>query len=632
MSCVENQERTTAQPEQDDTGDTLQQIASRSESDVVSHLLAIERHALEVRKAHAWAENPLCLAYDEASPCQFKVVRNRQLQRQFVAISWTWQPSRHESGQSGTYSAEHSHPRRIETLGIRDCVLARIIKYLSCEGLELFWIDQACIDQDDDGSKMKAMNSMDLIYKHAERTIGLLSTPIESAIELRLMVRLMNGELTVQSPRGLSAFRPRVGSGTIDRIVRTLKRLTEDDWWKRAWVFQEEYVAGTKMDLLFPLSACRQGCSDYERIQGEFCISATFFRREATLLLLAYQQSGMRRHRASCEHMLNIIGKYQLLLQHRSMGSMPMSATVHSEIRMRGLRNTWDRLAIAANACNYGVRLDHSALSDQHSSISMSLLAQYLLNGEVFVLHRQGENRVDAGLGTRAIRWMQTTSLRGCKPPTGTNALSFLKLCRLPDVSFCVEGVRTVGLIWHLDGRDVLRTSSSAYPQMSPACATRLSAQPWAAQEIDDLINRLRPAHRRLAHRLDDYTQKRRRGVEFTACSYMDAMMWQVVQAVNRGRCLRIGYTQRRECTGIFIPGSRDGHRNMFAFTAWQSGDFTANSSDKFVSLRVDARNNTVSSALTWMNGLVFFRNDDLQDVTFAWPTGWTSRGYSGAV
>ncbi|KAK5173718.1 uncharacterized protein LTR77_002399 [Saxophila tyrrhenica] len=613
MSCVESQARPKPESEQGDACDTLQQIVSRSGSSVVSHLLAIERHALEVRKAHVWAENPLCLVYEEVSTRCFKVVRNRNLEQQFVAISWTWQPSPHEDGRSGAYFAEHSNPRGIERLKVRDCVLARVTKYLQHKGLKLFWIDQVCIDQDDKEAKTNAMNSMDLIYKNARNTLGLLSTPIESTIELRLMVRLMNGELTFQSARGLSAFRPHISRGTIERTICVLKRLTEDTWWKRAWVFQEEYVAGINMDLLFPLNVVRLGCSGYERIPGEFCVSATFFRQQTTLLLLAYQQNGSRRHRASCEKMLKIIGKYQILLQHQSTGFMPMSATIHSEIQRRRLKNPWDRLAIAANACDYGVRLDHRALSDQRLSIGMSLLAQYLLNGEIVMLHRRGEGRTDAVLGTSAIRWMQDTRLKGCKPPAGTKPLSFLRLCRLPEVCFCFDGVRTRGLIWHLEGRHVL-----------PRAAT-LFCQPWAAQEIDDLVYRLGRRHRRLADKLDDYVQKRRRGVEFTACCYMDAMMWQVVQAVNRGHHLRIGYSRTRKCAGVFVPESHEVHRDMYAFTAWQSGTFTAGSSDKFVSLSVNARYNTVTSALGWMNGLVFFRNDDLQNVTFAWPEGWKS-------
>lgn len=105
----------------------------------------------------------------------------------------------------------------------------------------------------------------------------------------------------------------------------------------------------------------------------------------------------------------------------------------------------------------------------------------------------------------------------------------------------------------------------------------------------------------------------------------MDRMLWQIVQALDRGHPLRIGYLRTRKCAGIFIPRRYEVYRGMYAFTAWQSGNFTANSVDKFVSLSVNAQHNTVMSALAWMNGLVFFRNDDLQEVTFAWPEGWKS-------
>lgn len=622
MSCEESQ---VHKMEQDDTDDSLQRIVSGSGSDVVSHLLAIERHALEVRKAHVWAENPLCLVYEGAAGHHFRVIRNRSLERPFVAISWTWQASCHENAESGSYWAEHSHPRGMEKLQIRDCVLARVTKYLSHKGLELVWIDRVCIDQCDEKSKIKAMNSMDLIYQNAEKTLGLLSTPIESTTELRLLTRLMDGELTMKSPRGLPTFRPNIGRGTIENTIRILHRLTTDVWWSRAWIYQEEYLAGTKMDLIFPLHVERQGHSNYEQIPGEFCVSASFFRQEATLLLRAYQQSRLQKHRVLCDSMLEVIGKYQILLQHRSGGSSPMSATIHAEIRNRSLQNPWDRLAIAANACGYGIRLNHNALSDEHSSIAMSLLAQYLLNGEIFVLNRQQKRKTEPIHEIGAIGWMHITRLKARKLPATMKQLSFLKLCRLPNVSFCKAGVRTRGLIWHLKPRHMLRTPRPAYRRMSLARAARLCHEPWAAQEIEDLIDELRRRHRRLADRLSDYVQKRRRGIAFTACSYMDAMMWEIVQAVNKGDCLRIGYTQQYKCTGIFIPASCDIHRNMCAFTAWQAGNAAANSSDKFVSLRVDVRNYTVTSALAWVNGLVFFCNDDLQDVIFAWPDDWKS-------
>lgn len=620
-----------SQAKEDDSNESLLEIVTGTDSNIVSHLLAIERHALEVQKAHVWAENPLCLKYDKASTPCFKMVRNRDLKQKFIAVSWTWQPSCHESARSGTYQVQHSSPRRVQMLDVRDCVLVRTMKYLSHTGLKLFWIDRACIDQDDAKTKARAMNSMDLVYQNAERTLGILSTPIRTKNELKVLISLMDRKFTSQPPRGLPIFRPHVSRASIERAIHVLERLTQDPWWKRAWVFQEEYVAGTKMDLLFPLAFRGQGHSDYEQIPGELCISATFLRQEATLLLLAYLEKGWHKHRSSCRNMLRIIGKYQILLQNQSAGSMPMSATIHSEIQRRQLRDPWDKLAIVANACDYDIRLDRPVLAAQARSISMSLLAQYLLNGEIFVLHRQRESGTDAMMSTAAIRWMRDTRLKGCRLPAGTKPLSFLKLCRLPDVRFSVDGIRTRGLIWYLKSRDIIRVDRSRSGQMSSSVAERLSRQPWMAAETDDLLRELQISHRQLADRLDDYTQMRRRGIEFPACFYMDKMLWQIVLAVNQGHRLHVGYSQARRCAGIFTPKSKSVQAEMHAFTTWQSGSFTANSSDKFVSLSVNAQSKTVLSALGWMNGLTFFRNEDLEDITFAWPNGWSSREYRGS-
>lgn len=123
MNYANGQERTGIESENDDTGNTSQLIVSRGRSSVVSHLLEIQDYASNVRKAHVRAENPLCLMYEEASrPC-FKAIHNRNLERPFVAISWTWQPSGHEDGQSGIYLAEHSEPRGVQQLEIRNDVL-----------------------------------------------------------------------------------------------------------------------------------------------------------------------------------------------------------------------------------------------------------------------------------------------------------------------------------------------------------------------------------------------------------------------------------------------------------------------------------------------------------------------------
>jgi hypothetical protein len=45
--------------------------------------------------------------------------------------------------------------------------------------------------------------------------------------------------------------------------------------------------------------------------------------------------------------------------------------------------NAWDTLAITANTCTYRTRLDVQSLADEGRSLSICLLAQFLLNGEI---------------------------------------------------------------------------------------------------------------------------------------------------------------------------------------------------------------------------------------------------------
>lgn len=118
--------RTMAESEKDDTNEILQHIVSANGPSLVSHLRAVEQNVVPVRKAHEWANHPLCLAYQQSSDSCVRMVRNRCLRRPFVAVSWTWQPSRHENGAAGSYSVLHSHPRKLQTLTIRERVLARI--------------------------------------------------------------------------------------------------------------------------------------------------------------------------------------------------------------------------------------------------------------------------------------------------------------------------------------------------------------------------------------------------------------------------------------------------------------------------------------------------------------------------
>lgn len=99
------------------------------------------------------------------------------------------------------------------------------------------------------------MNSMDLVHRHAGKSLGLLSTPIRAKTGLRLMELLMDGHLSREDGMGGHMFLPGFPFSTIAQVVSILRDLAKDAGGAdRAWVFQEEYISGIKMDLLVPLA------------------------------------------------------------------------------------------------------------------------------------------------------------------------------------------------------------------------------------------------------------------------------------------------------------------------------------------------------------------------------------------
>jgi len=147
---------------EDDRHKMLKNLLNLRQSSIVSELLAIEQHAEPVGKAHKWARDLLCLRYRASSDHCFRKTYNFALEHDFVAVSWTRQPSARESSESGKYFVEHPHEyRRGKTvmqrnlLDIRNSVLDRVVSYLEARNMDTFWIDKACINQTNAKRKRK---------------------------------------------------------------------------------------------------------------------------------------------------------------------------------------------------------------------------------------------------------------------------------------------------------------------------------------------------------------------------------------------------------------------------------------------------------------------------------------------
>jgi hypothetical protein len=123
------------------------------------------------------------------------------------------------------------------SLDIRNSVLDRVVKYLEARGMDTLWIDIACIDQTDAKKKAEAINSMDLVYKNATKSVGLLSTPIYATTGAQLLGRLLNGDLSFEDDSGNFQIYDNVPDKAVVKMIRILKALVQDSWWDRAWIY-----------------------------------------------------------------------------------------------------------------------------------------------------------------------------------------------------------------------------------------------------------------------------------------------------------------------------------------------------------------------------------------------------------
>ncbi|KAI3320097.1 heterokaryon incompatibility protein-domain-containing protein [Xylariaceae sp. AK1471] len=459
-----------------DTAEPLGQIrdSNATSESIVSAVLDIQRHAITRSN---WIKSLECLylATDRdgeptgkrqrldngdsvASSYTPELLRRTYLDpvsdpergREYVAISYTWDFSEEEEESCQSFGGYFIESRKTgepaQPSDVRDSVWQRVLHYAEHVKCETIWIDRECVDQDNAREKETAIQNMHLVYSLSRRPIALLTHVVETAEELDLLVSLLLGDIRAEEEAA---------------TLELLDEITSDLWWQRAWTFQEDYRASARMTLLIPhtsdLEHRKQTARDFSNrpllgtLPGEICIKSTDFRRQATEFCLLYRQKQPGTE-AICNKILMTAGKYNVLLReeyspspHTTI-SRSMTPTILADIGRRGICTESDRLAIAANCCGYTTRLDTAALNKLCSSLSLSMLALYLLNGEIMDNHP----RFCRGtLKDTIFTYLAKQSLHSFRPPVDEE-LTFIKSCRFVDPVLTLAGTQTRGHLWRL--------------------------------------------------------------------------------------------------------------------------------------------------------------------------------------
>ncbi|KAF8858962.1 hypothetical protein BDZ45DRAFT_621564 [Acephala macrosclerotiorum] len=457
-----------------DTRRSLASIRDDSQASLISRLLEIQQYTRLQAPSQEWLQNLECLYSiypvepphkrrrrgDDTWEIQESKLLGRDtinplLDRDVVVASYYWESSSTSEKEKsvGGYEVQSRSTGAPMPSKVRSVVMERIVKYAKyCSSKSrLFWIDQECIDQDNNAVKAVTMQSMDRVYSRSQFPVGLLLTPVESDEDLTLLIDLLRGALIDKEELIWPAY-----SAKALKTLEFLDRLTSDRWFDRAWIFQEDYLAGVRMKLLIPLHSSLEARKRNERrllgrIPGELCVSCADLREQLTRFCLSYQKF-QPRHAKRCEAILSRAAKYKITLRgldgdgyYRIRKSI--SPFIFADIGRRGITNHSDVLDIAANCCSYSTRLDIEALKKAKCSLSLSILALYLLNGEVVYNDQTSNKTTPAG---HIYEFLLKKSLQTFNLPDIKYELNFIKSCRLPDVRLSREGIETTGQLWTL--------------------------------------------------------------------------------------------------------------------------------------------------------------------------------------
>ncbi|KAI1176042.1 heterokaryon incompatibility protein-domain-containing protein [Nemania sp. FL0916] len=617
------------------------------ETRITSQLIKIQKEIIRQGKSLEFIAQLECLIFS-AKPHELRRWQiNAFIERRYVALSYTWDPSPFETDrQAGGYHVQDWRSKELAPSKVRDNVFHRIRRYMDYKRIEYLWIDQHGIEQQDGEEKKTGMNAMDRVYSLSKHPVALLTRPIILEDELRLLVDILEGKLATEHETGFCFTIPE-GVGYPDdalRAVRLLEEITSDTWFTRGWTFQENHRGNRRMKLLIPHAPKLSGFIKPRHLlgslDGELCISSVVFHNEAMKLSQAFQRY---RHLSSNLYdgtIATTVGEYAILPiaredQREDHLTLPsMTPRIIENLVSRELETSWDRIPIAANCCQYSVRLDSDGLRDNGYSLSLSLLALCLLNGEIL----SNDKRHDAASVKKAqelpiAEFLKKQLFNKVEPLHPEGELRSNKERRFADVKLVKEGIRTCGHLWWIDR--LLPTQD--FPRgdfYNRDSNNRVGdSERWRLRQlVTTLYERDQPA---IANRLDKFLEDDYRTNDQPhdfVRRWQAKMAHFVALAIQQGEML---------CTTHLIGGPEHGcaiivteRAERVLFTAYapkrdDSDGFDFNDIDKHVSIEVDCDNLAEVRWRTrlprlytgrWVHGLYFFDKCPQQEVIFPWP------------
>lgn len=463
------------------------------DGDLRQVMVDIAKHSGRRYKAQDWARNlrfllilqskdieglynelPKGITPTAATPCQTVLKVGDQLSltdpAAYIAVSYCWERSNLE------WFTDHiEKPIEILEAGIGKRpsvvppdVLHRSIAYAKHQDINAIWIDQECINQDDDIEKEYGIQSMDIVYQQSRHPIAILQYCFGTQIELNVFSSLFGRLDEVYTP------------DQIEVLYTVLSDISEDPWFSRAWTLQEATSAGASMMLLIGCPGLEK-CSSFGPIPGEFEISTREFQDcmamavvfiEERLEAGTWADNSLAISASNCaSEMWNVIptihsDSAERNDSHRQQCTAAEALTL-LENRISSVFS--DRLAIMANICNYEVRIDSKVLKQPDSSFSACALTLAVLNGDMSLLAgclekapRYKHGRADCRSSRPLFYWNDNSDSSanaygfswGPRPSASLSNIIYLeeinRMFRLMPATLSTSGLKVCGILWEM--------------------------------------------------------------------------------------------------------------------------------------------------------------------------------------
>jgi hypothetical protein len=271
-------------------------------------------------------------------------------------------------------------------------ILKRAIEYAIQYDISYIWIDQDCIEQSDRDGKVAGIQSLDLVYRRAVYSVGLLRDTLNSQRHIDALLGIRQAQQAVNTP---DAILPDVDWEAVREL---LEHLAGDEWFTRSWILQEHALAKDMRlcvkygpDLKIPailqvgLDQVEMLPRDFElaTIGHQYVVGAKLDHLSFERLIQAVDSINPR---PVCQPLGTFEGKEE------RFGTNASKALWY--LRKRKNTRVSDRITIISNLCDYAIRLDARKMDLDSHSFSITVLTLALLNGDFSLLFSETDEAV----------------------------------------------------------------------------------------------------------------------------------------------------------------------------------------------------------------------------------------------